>query len=130
MKFQKVFSFILLVSFSIYSLDCTTAKFINPNNAPPEIKAKKILVYTKDNQQHFFTEVRIINDTLFGVNGIVFPEDRNGPQVVSISVSNIEYIQHAVRDEDANVLANVVSVLAITGLVILLFFGPALLSGD
>ena len=123
MNLQKVISLVLLVFFSIYSVSCTTTKFVNPNSPPPEIKSEKIRVYTKDNQEHIFTQVRVVNDTLFGVHGIAFPEDRYGSQVVIIPVSNVSSLQYVGSDKVATALLIAVGVLVLIGVAAAIIVG-------
>jgi len=112
MKARSLMSFVILIFFSLYSASCTMTKFVNPKDPPPKIKSKNIKIFTKDNREFYFTEVRLENDTLYGVSNRSFPADIHAPEVQAIPTSSIGSISYVAPDRLGTAI--VIGVTALT----------------
>jgi|GEM_PF-4786327 len=94
MRPSKIITVVILLSFALQLLGCHTIKLVRPGKTPERLKSKKITVVTTNQRAYTFTEIRVYSDTLYGVNGIKFPEDRHNSEVISVPFSEVESIYY------------------------------------
>jgi len=76
------------------------------------LQTKNIKIFTKDNREFYFTEVRLENDTLYGVSNRSFPADIHAPEVQAIPTSSIGSISYVAPDRLGTAI--VIGVTALT----------------
>ena len=86
--FSTLFFYVLSLS------GCSTTLMVRPEERPKKIKSEKIWVNTTDQRQFLFTEIRVQNDTLFGVSEAPFPTDFHSAEVVALAYSDIDSIKY------------------------------------
>ena len=94
MRPNKTTAAVILFFFALQLSGCTTIKLVRPGKKPERLKSKKITVTTIDQRAYQFSEIRVYGDTLYGVNGVPFPEDRHNPDVISVPFSDVQSIYY------------------------------------
>ena len=118
MRPSKMTAMVVLFCFGLQLSGCSTTKFVNPDQSLRQMKADKITVITIDGPEYHFTEIRVIADTLYGVNGIPFPADRSSMGVTAIACSQIYRIGYSEGDRSSSILVAAALVAVAVAIVI------------
>ena len=94
MRPSRITAVVILFCFAFQIFGCTSIKLVRPGQKPERLKSKKITVVTIDQKAYTFSEIRVYSDTLYGVFGIPFPEDRANQEVITLPFSDVESIYY------------------------------------